>query len=254
MKSLTTIKQDVLVVAIRNKAMTDSMTVAGLFHKQHKNVLQSIETLDCSDNFSRLNFQPRDYTDDRGKVQPFYQMTKDGFTFLAMGFRGKKAAQFKEDYITAFNRMEEALRRMASSEHQQARLAGKIIRRDFTDDIKIKVEYAKSQGSQNADKYYQLYSKMVNKKLGIESTSHPGTRDRLEILKQNYLAITEEVCRKAIQDGIREGVYYKDIYQIAKGRVENMADSFLQQGLIQRTPAIANTSKQESSHHMRLIA
>ena len=33
-------------------------------------------------------------------------MTRDGFTFLAMGFTGPRAAVFKEAYIEAFNKME----------------------------------------------------------------------------------------------------------------------------------------------------
>jgi hypothetical protein len=36
-------------------------------------------------------------------------MTKDGFTFLAMGFTGKEAAKWKEAYINAFNKMAEQL-------------------------------------------------------------------------------------------------------------------------------------------------
>lgn len=36
-------------------------------------------------------------------------MTKDGFVFLVMGFTGKKAAQFKEAYISEFNRIEAQL-------------------------------------------------------------------------------------------------------------------------------------------------
>ncbi|EGD1134269.1 Rha family transcriptional regulator, partial [Escherichia coli] len=38
-----------------------------------------------------------------------YQITRDGFAFLAMGFTGKRAAQFKEAYINAFNQMEKLL-------------------------------------------------------------------------------------------------------------------------------------------------
>ena len=34
-----------------------------------------------------------------------FNMTKDGFVFLVMGFTGKQAATFKEDYINEFNRM-----------------------------------------------------------------------------------------------------------------------------------------------------
>lgn len=34
-----------------------------------------------------------------------YLMTQDGFTLLVMGFTGKKAMQFKEQYIKEFNEM-----------------------------------------------------------------------------------------------------------------------------------------------------
>ena len=40
-----------------------------------------------------------------------YYITRDGFTFLVMGFTGKVAAKFKEYYINAFNAMEETLRK-----------------------------------------------------------------------------------------------------------------------------------------------
>ena len=32
-----------------------------------------------------------------------YEITKDGFVFLVMGYTGKKAAEFKEAYIKKFN-------------------------------------------------------------------------------------------------------------------------------------------------------
>jgi DNA invertase Pin-like site-specific DNA recombinase len=38
-----------------------------------------------------------------------YEITRDGFAFLGMGFKGKEAAVFKEAYIKAFNTMETAL-------------------------------------------------------------------------------------------------------------------------------------------------
>jgi hypothetical protein len=39
-----------------------------------------------------------------------YELTKDGFFFFFMGFTGAKAAQFKEAYIEAFNKMESCIR------------------------------------------------------------------------------------------------------------------------------------------------
>ncbi|WP_025243864.1 Rha family transcriptional regulator [Candidatus Sodalis pierantonius] len=97
-------------VSIHNgKAITTSLDVAVYFGKLHKNVIRSIETLDCSPEFNRLNFEPVDYIDAKGEKRPMYTMTKDGFVFLVMGFTGKKAAAFKEAYIAEFNRMEAAL-------------------------------------------------------------------------------------------------------------------------------------------------
>ena len=87
-------------------ALVDSRYVAQYFEKEHKNVLADIRNLDCSEAFRRLNFQPSTYKNEQGKKQPCYYMTRDGFVFLAMGYRGKKAAKFKELYIRRFNEME----------------------------------------------------------------------------------------------------------------------------------------------------
>ena len=42
-------------------------------------------------------------------------MTRDGFTFLAMGYRGEKAAKFKELYIKRFNEMEKFIKTLVSA-------------------------------------------------------------------------------------------------------------------------------------------
>lgn len=91
------------------KAVTSSQSVAEYFVKRHDNVIQKIKSLDCSPEFTALNFQVSEYTDSTGRKLPMYEMTKDGFVFLVMGFTGKKAAAFKEAYIAEFNRMETQL-------------------------------------------------------------------------------------------------------------------------------------------------
>lgn len=93
------------------KAVTSSQAVADYFNKRHDNVIQKLKTLDCSPEFNALNFKAVDYLDAKGEKRPAYEMTKDGFVFLVMGFTGKKAAAFKEAYIAEFNRMENELYR-----------------------------------------------------------------------------------------------------------------------------------------------
>ena len=86
------------------------MRVAEAFGKDHKNVIQAIELLDCSEDFRELNFQLSSYkVPGNRRSYPMYTMTRDGFSFLAMGFNGSKAAYWKEQFIAAFNAMEKRL-------------------------------------------------------------------------------------------------------------------------------------------------
>lgn len=94
-----------LVYIENNRPVTDSLMVAETFGKRHDNVLQDIKKLECSNEFSLLNFQESTYINERGREYPKYLITQDGFAFLVMGYTGKEAARFKEMYIGEFNRM-----------------------------------------------------------------------------------------------------------------------------------------------------
>jgi Rha family phage regulatory protein len=98
-----------VVQIINNQITTTSTDLAKCFGKHHRNVLRKIESLECSAEFSALNFELAEYKDEQDKTRPMYRITRDGFVFLAMGFTGTKAAQFKEAYINAFNQMEKQL-------------------------------------------------------------------------------------------------------------------------------------------------
>lgn len=88
---------------------TTSLIVAQAFEKEHKDVLRAISNLECSSQFTERNFALSEYTDPTGRKLPAYRLTRDGFSFLAMGFTGKKAAAWKEKFLEAFNAMEQTL-------------------------------------------------------------------------------------------------------------------------------------------------
>ena len=104
-----------IFVDSKDTARVDSLFVAKFFDKKHSHVLRDIENLDCSDDFRQSNFGLTLYTDEQGKRRPRYAMTRDGFTFLAMGYRGEKAAKFKELYIKRFNEMEKFIKTLVSA-------------------------------------------------------------------------------------------------------------------------------------------
>ena len=95
------------LAVINGTIKTTSLKVAEHFCKRHDNVIRAIKRLECSNDFTALNFEECYRINElaNGKPELYYEMTKDGFTFLAMGFTGKEAAKWKEAYINAFNRM-----------------------------------------------------------------------------------------------------------------------------------------------------
>lgn len=105
----------VLIELIDGQPTTTSIDVAIRFGKLHKTVLRAIANLDCSQEFHQRNFAPMSTEIEIGngasRSSPAFRLTRDGFTFLCMGFTGKEAAKWKEAYINAFNQMEAALKR-----------------------------------------------------------------------------------------------------------------------------------------------
>lgn len=93
---------------------TTSLAIAERFGKRHADVLRAIDNLDCSRDFYQRNFASviTEYKNGKGGTQkaPAFNITKDGFAFLVMGFTGKEAAAWKERYIEAFNAMADKLR------------------------------------------------------------------------------------------------------------------------------------------------
>ena len=121
MQTITPTNLNPIVVIDHNHIFTTSLVVAEKFNKKHKDVLKALRNLDCSEEFSRRNFAPRkfQYVTGRNQIRDaeMYQITRDGFAFLAMGFTGHEAAQWKEQFINAFNHMEQLLNKALVNEH-----------------------------------------------------------------------------------------------------------------------------------------
>lgn len=95
------------------KIVTTSIAVASYFHKRHDHVLDKIRSVmeDCEPSYRLPNFRVCSENSklQNGKPQPFFELTRDAFVLIVMGFTGKKALQWKIDYINAFNKMEAEL-------------------------------------------------------------------------------------------------------------------------------------------------
>lgn len=106
------------ILLVNGQTVTTSLALANYFNKRHDDVIRKIRSLDCSPEYRLRNFTETVY--DRPNPAggapiptPCYLLTRDGFFFVAMGFTGRRAAEFKEAYIAAFNLMEQQLRQRA---------------------------------------------------------------------------------------------------------------------------------------------
>lgn len=121
MSNIKTVERDEWGVrGIKGKVLVSSRMLAERFDKEHKFVLRVIrdkakeaqEEFDTTGStalldFTERNFAPSEYKDKTGKKNIEYQITKDGFAFIAMGFTGTKASLAKVEYIQRYNKMED---------------------------------------------------------------------------------------------------------------------------------------------------
>ena len=143
-----------------------SLDVAKVFGKQHKHILELIgEKFNnneiknfCEPNF-RLSFKTRKIEGFRGRERkyPYYQLTKDGFSFIAMGLTGRKADKFKIAFINAFNEMEKLLQKEIKSPNKYLTDLMELIYPNLPqNDYKVSVTITNNPYSKEAKNVFSL--------------------------------------------------------------------------------------------------
>jgi len=208
-----------LVCIKKNEPVTDSLQVAQAFKKKHKSVVRAIENKfknDSAQNCAQCFFKTK-YKDASGKWNVKYLMNRDGFAFIAMGFTGKEADEWKWKYIHAFDRMEEIIR---DPERMTARIEGKTTRRTLTDQIQRMQQRAEELGSKHAQHYYHSITKLCNDAAGVTDRT---IADRKSL---NRLQTVEEIIADLIGADLDANVDYHDIYQHCKTKAKALQQAF----------------------------
>jgi len=121
-----------LVFVQNDEVLTDSLTIADTFGKEHKNVKRDIEEVISKIgelkndeeakrlriNFDTLKFERIEYIDVRNRTQTKYLLNFDAFMLVTMGYTTQRAMLVKVGYINAFNRMKEELQRQKQQAFQ----------------------------------------------------------------------------------------------------------------------------------------
>lgn len=101
---------------VNDEVFATSLQIAEVFEKNHPEILRLIRSLPV-DDFMAQNFKESSYLNKQNRKQPCYNLTRDGFSLLVMGFTGEKAYKWKVEFIKAFNMMEAGLKRQSVSRY-----------------------------------------------------------------------------------------------------------------------------------------
>lgn len=200
-----------LVIMENHQAVTTSLKVAEVFEKEHKNVIQAIESkiysAENSAQYSQM-FLEGAYKDRSGKSNKMYYMNRDGFSFIAFGFTGRKADEFKLQYINAFNAMEEQIKdsRKQLSIPQQIQTIAQGYTELETDvkDLKLDVSDVKNRmGLPTSLK--RKFSKARNKKVielmgGSESNAYRNEQLRRKVYSKMFASFKEQFDVNSYED------------------------------------------------------
>jgi Rha family phage regulatory protein len=124
-----------VVFARDGEAFASSRDVAAFFEKNHRDVTRAVDALiNQEPDLALRNFTQGVYTlaETGGQQHRLFEMTRDGFSLLAMGFTGGKALKWKLKYIEAFNIMEAELRNRPVPQTREQIMASALLLADET--------------------------------------------------------------------------------------------------------------------------
>lgn len=222
------------IVHTKNKdVFVDSKTISRMLDVPHKVLINTIERIKKNNGTTMplkfpQKFMESSFTNKMGRTYKMYEINEQAYMKLAMHLSGYEKADIVQDQIIeAFSMMKSALLNKDNASWLEARNQTKLIRREETDVIKNFIEYATSQGSKNASKYYRNITKMTNKALELLIQVNDGVplRDLASIHELGFIQVLDHCASLSLEYGMKENLPYKYIYQLAKKEVNKLADS-----------------------------
>ena len=217
-----------LVKIENNNTFTTTLIIAEGVNLEHRAVMKLLDTHVNRPTFSALEMLKKTASK-QGKPTRYAKLSEQQSVFLITLMRNSEiVVDFKERLSADFIKMRETLSIIAAQQINQQWLeirdSGKPDRKIETDSIKAFIEYAIVQGSQSAKKYYMLISKMENKALFIVEQKYKNLRDVLGTTELLTVQQADRIVAKALKDGMNQDLFYKDIFKLAKERVELFAE------------------------------
>lgn len=214
-----------LVLSPGDEPRVDSRAVAHELGIDHQNLMAMLKK--HRSDFEEFGICPfrtdklRGKGGGAGRPQEFALLT-EGQALLAVAYAKptEKSSPLKKKLVRLFLAFRKRAEQRASLDWQRIRSEGKVIRKQAMGTVARFVDYAKAQGSIHADKYFMLFSKLTNARLGIEVPPVGATRDGLDPEVLQAIQDVEMLEAATLIEAMSSGLPYKEALPLAKGRVE----------------------------------
>lgn len=155
--------------------------------------------------------------DVKGRKTKIYLLNEPQATYLITLLENNDVVrEFKLNLVKQFYDMKNILMETHTSYWQHMRAESKEVRKSFTDILKTFIDYARDHGSKHSNRYYTIFTKMINGKLNIldRNLLAPKTLDELQRI--------EQIIGNCILYKISQGIEYKNIYQDCKELIKQI--------------------------------
>lgn len=198
-----------LVFIENGRAVTDSLTVALKFKKDHKNVMRDIEVQlqklaeAGEQEWGVLNFERTHYQHEQnGQWYPKFDLTEDAFAIVAMGYTTPEAMKMKVKFIQEFKRMREQISKMPILTERQAMIQSLKLAVELAEEVDQIKETTEAHGTKLME---------IEQKVEKQITLNSGEQRRLQ------KAIAQKVYSVEPDEDFRSELF-RQLYKEVKDR------------------------------------
>ncbi len=217
------------IVMVRgNEIFTTSLAISEGVKIEHKNVIALIRKYSYLEDLSAFETA---YVRTKGRPISVIYLTELQATLLIVLMNNSpEVLQFKITLTKAFFKqrkiLQSILTQKQNAEWLLKRNETKVMRLEATDQIKRFIQYAIDQGSKSAHMYYMNISKMELQGLFLMDQKYPNARDVMNFKQLNLIEMADEAVKISLQEGMDAGLHYKEIYKLAKSKIDALAKIF----------------------------
>lgn len=226
------------VIIVEDEPRAGTFLISQGFNREHKYIKELITKYKKDfEDFGVLKQQKLKSTG--GRAANEYMLNEDQVIFLGTLMRNSdKVVLFKKLVVKKFKECRDILNNLKKTkqadEYKLTRQASILFRKETTDAMKQFIEYAESQGSNNANKYYINITHMMNSLLFIVEGRYKNLREVMSIKQLMTISSAENIVDRGLKEGMSNNKYYKDIYQDIKKRVKQFAELHGQSKIIEQ--------------------